>query len=177
MCIRDRPITIGAAVSSLTNIIDMVMIRQRLQSITVTPELFQTLTNYFGIPQLEAVIGELMQVNPSEILYGSYSGFAIPMFNLPPTIVMALSMSVVPAISGAFALKNKNQARRLTESTVRITTMFAGPCAVGPVSYTHLMGSSSAPFCLTRQKFTRLKMSPSPTKRCRRNRRISIRKY
>ncbi len=125
------PITIGAAVSSLTNIIDMVMIRQRLQSITVTPELFQTLTNYFGIPQLEAVIGELMQVNPSEILYGSYSGFAIPMFNLPPTIVMALSMSVVPAISGAFALKNKNQARRLTESTVRITTMFAVPCAVG----------------------------------------------
>ena len=125
------PITIGAAVSSITNVIDMMMIRQRLQTIMVTPEIFSTLTEYYGISPLLATIGKAIEEKPSEILYGAYSGFAIPMFNLPPTIVTALSMSIVPAISGAFATKNFTESQKLTESTVRITTLFSVPCAVG----------------------------------------------
>lgn len=125
------PITIGAAVSSLTNIIDMVMIRQRLQSLLVTPELSQTLTLWFGLNAQEALDGARMLIRPSEILYGAYSGFAVPLFNLPPTIVASLSMSVVPAISGAYALNHIKQTQRLTESTIRITILFSLPCAVG----------------------------------------------
>ncbi len=125
------PITIGAAVSSLTNVIDVVMIRQQLQTISVTQELYNTLTEFYGVSPAEAVIGHLMTVKPSEILYGAYSGFAIPMFNLPPTIVMSLSMSVVPFISGAFATKNWPEVKKLSESTLRITVLFSMPCAVG----------------------------------------------
>ena len=125
------PITIGAAVTSLTNIIDVVMIRQRLQTIQVTQEIFTMLTEYYGLSSAEAIIGEAMKIKPSEILYGAYSGFAIPMFNLPPTIIMALSMSVVPCISSAFAIKNQPEVKKLTESTLRITMLFALPCAVG----------------------------------------------
>jgi len=40
-------------------------------------------------------------------------------------------MSIVPAISGAFAIKNYSEAQKLTESTVRITTLFSLPCAIG----------------------------------------------
>lgn len=125
------PITIGAAVSSVTNVIDMVMIRQRLQTIMVTPEMFSTLTEYYGLSPDVVTIGKSIIEKPSEILYGAYSGFAVPMFNLPPTIVTALSMSIVPAISSAFAIKNHAEAKKLTESTVRITTLFSVPCAVG----------------------------------------------
>lgn len=125
------PITIGAAVSSLTNIIDVVMIRQRLQTIPVTQEIFTTLTEFYGLSSTEAVIGSLMKIKPSEILYGAYSGFAIPLFNLPPTIIMSLSMSVVPFISGAFAVKNHAEVKKLSESTLRITMLFSMPCAVG----------------------------------------------
>ncbi|MBE7028048.1 MAG: hypothetical protein E7407_03325 [Ruminococcaceae bacterium] len=125
------PITIGAAVSSVTNVIDMVMIRQRLQSIMVTPEMFKNLTEYYGLTPDVVTIGKNITEKPSEILYGAYSGFAVPMFNLPPTIVTALSMSIVPAISSAFALKNYAETKKLTESTVRITTLFSLPCAVG----------------------------------------------
>lgn len=125
------PITIGAAVSSLTNVIDLVMIRQRLHSLIVTPELYRTLTQYFGIDGSEVVLGTNMADTARDILYGCYSGYAVPMFNLPPTIVTALSMSVVPAVAGAYALHNHEQARRLTEATVRITALFALPCAVG----------------------------------------------
>lgn len=125
------PITIGAAVSSVTNVIDMVMIRQRLQTIMVTPELFTTLTEYYGLSPEVVTIGKNIVEKPSEILYGAYSGFAIPMFNLPPTIVTALSMSIVPALSSAYALKNFHETKRLAESTVRITTLFSLPCAIG----------------------------------------------
>jgi len=125
------PITIGAAVSSVTNVIDMVMIRQRLQTITVSPEMFTNLTEYYGLSPDVVTIGKHMLEKPSEILYGAYAGYAIPMFNLPPTIVTSLSMSIVPAISSAFALKNYNEAKRLAESTVRITTLFSLPCAIG----------------------------------------------
>lgn len=125
------PITIGAAVTSLTNVIDVVMIRKRLQTIMVTEEMFKTLTEYYGLSAKEVVIGQAMRVKPSEILYGAYSGFAIPLFNLPPTIIMSLSMSVVPFISAAFAVKNMGEVKKLSESTLRITSLFALPCAVG----------------------------------------------
>lgn len=125
------PITIGAAVSSVTNVIDMVMIRQRLQTIIVTPEMFLNLTEYYGLAPDVVTIGKNIIEKPSEILYGAYAGYAIPMFNLPPTIVTSLSMSVVPAISAAFALKNYSESKKLAESTVRITTLFSLPCAIG----------------------------------------------
>ncbi len=131
------PITIGAAVTSLTSVIDMVMIRRRLQTILVTPEIYQTLTEFYGLPLSDISIGKLMQPayegakSAAEILYGAYSGYAIPMFNLPPTIIMALSLSVVPFISAAFAVKNMSEVKKLSESTIRITTLFSVPCAVG----------------------------------------------
>lgn len=125
------PITIGAAVMSLTNVIDVMMIRRRLQTIMVTQDMAKSLLEYYGLSQTEVVIGQMMQARPSEILYGAYSGYAIPMFNLPPTIIMSLSMSVVPFISAAFAVRNMGEVKKLSESTLRITILFAVPCAVG----------------------------------------------
>ncbi len=125
------PITIGAAVMSLTNVIDVMMIRRRLQTIMVTQDMANSLLEYYGLSQVEVLIGQMMQARPSEILYGAYSGYAIPMFNLPPTIIMSLSMSVVPFISAAFAVKNMGEVKKLSESTLRITVLFAVPCAVG----------------------------------------------
>jgi len=125
------PITIGAAVTSLTNVIDVVMIRQRLQTISITQEIYTALTEFYGLSPIDVTIGKLMTIKPSEILYGAYSGFAIPLFNLPPTIIMSLSMSVVPFISGAFATNNKPEVKKLSESTLRITILFSVPCAIG----------------------------------------------
>jgi len=145
------PITIGAAVTSLTNVIDMAMIRQRLQTIPVTQDIFTMLTEFYNRPAGEAVIGKFLQEKSAEILYGAYSGYAIPMFNLPPTIVMALSMSVVPGISAAYAMKNHKEVKLLSESTLRITTLFSLPCAVGlsvlsqPILITVYNNARSAP--------------------------------
>lgn len=125
------PITIGAAVMSLTNVIDTFMISNRLSSITVDESIFKTLTEFFGVSVNDARIGESITSAAADVMYGSYSGYAMSLFNLPPSIVTSISMSIVPAISAALAIKNHSQAKLLTESSIRITTMFALPCAIG----------------------------------------------
>lgn len=125
------PITIGAAVMSLTNVIDSVMISNRLSAITVDENMFKTLTEYFGIEAEDVKIGAKISSKAADVMYGSYSGYAMSLFNLPPSIVTSISMSIVPAISAALAIKNRQQASLLTESSIRITTMFALPCAIG----------------------------------------------
>lgn len=125
------PITIGAAVMSLTNVIDTIMISNRLSAITVDESLFKTLTEYFGVSAEEVRIGSKISAEAADVMYGSYSGYAMSLFNLPPSIVTSISMSIVPAISAALAIKNHSQAKLLTESSIRITTMFALPCAIG----------------------------------------------
>lgn len=125
------PITIGAAVMSLTNVIDTFMISQRLSSITVDENIFMTLTEFFGVSAEKVRIGEGISSAAADVMYGSYSGYAMSLFNLPPSIVTSISMSIVPAISAALAVKDQKQAKLLTESSIRITTMFALPCAIG----------------------------------------------
>lgn len=100
------PITIGASVFSVSTLIDTFMVKLRLQE-----KCFMT----------DAAAG---------YLYGAY-GFAVKLFNLPLTLVVAIGVSLIPAISGALALRQKEKTLRLTESAFRLTGILAFPCAVG----------------------------------------------
>ncbi len=101
------PITIGASVFSLTSVIDMIMIMRRLQ-----------MSAGFSYDQAQA-------------LWGSYSGYATPLFNMPPTLITAISISIVPAITAAVAKGDMPFARKTAATAVRVTTLFALPCAIG----------------------------------------------
>jgi len=124
------PITIGASVSSLTNLADMFTVMNRLQTIkSITPEfmlkykdLIATISNFDGHSINEQLANSL---------YGMYTGKAITMFNFPLTIVVALGMSVVPVISGAMAKKDILGVQKSINSVIKITVLFAVPCAVG----------------------------------------------
>jgi len=100
------PITLGASVMSLTTLIDTSMIMHNLSSC--------------GFDYKEA-----------KILYGSYTGYAVPMFNLPPTLISAITISLVPAVASARAEGNIKLARQTAGNSISITTLFALPCAVG----------------------------------------------
>lgn len=129
------PITIGASVSSLTTLIDMGTISRRL---VVRPEVFNTYaymfeqgSDFFKKAVAEGWSGIELLSQKAATLYGMYTGKALTMFNLPLTLVVALGTSVVPAISSAVARAKGNEAKSVTESTLRIATIFAAPCAVG----------------------------------------------
>lgn len=106
MFIIALPITIGASVFSLTTVIDTFMIQRRLLAA--------------GFSASEALK-----------LWGSYSGYAVPLFNLVPTLVTSISISIVPAVAGAYVKGEKDEARRQTVSAIKVTMLFALPCAVG----------------------------------------------
>ena len=100
------PITIGASVFSLTSLIDTCMIMRRLQSAGFSYE-------------------------AANDLWGSYAGYAIPLFNMPPTLITAISISLVPAISAAFVKQDYDGARKMTGSALKTTILLAAPCGIG----------------------------------------------
>ncbi len=118
------PITIGASVFTLASFIDLMMIMRQLA----------------GLGFDEAT---------RTTLYGYYSGDAVTLFNLPPTVITALCISIVPAIASAMVKGDKLGAKKTTETAIRMTLMFALPCGVGmsvlsgPI-LTVVMGDSGA---------------------------------
>lgn len=129
------PITIGAAVSSLTSLVDLATVMNRL---VVNPEvfnrygfLFEKGTEFYNEATQLGWSGLELLEKKANTLYGMYTGQAQTMFNLPLTIIVALSMSAVPAISSAIAGKSESEAKNITVSLIKITVLFAMPCAIG----------------------------------------------
>ncbi len=129
------PITFGAAVSSLTSLVDLATIMNRL---VVNPAvfdkygfLFEKGTEFYSqAVEMGWSSLEILE-KKANTLYGMYTGQAQTMFNLPLTIIVALSMSAVPAISSSVASKSYEEGKNITTSLIKITLLFALPCAVG----------------------------------------------
>lgn len=129
------PITIGASVSSLTSLVDLATIMNRL---VINPDVFDNYAHIFakGTEFAKSMAEEgwegiVLFQKKANSLYGMYTGQAQTMFNLPLTIVVGLSMSIVPAISTALAENKPRDAHEITASVLRITMLFALPCAMG----------------------------------------------
>ena len=68
--------------------------------------------------------------NISRTLYGNYSG-ALNIYNLPTSLIAAVTAAVIPAVSGALARRDRRGAGRITGSALRISALAACPMAVG----------------------------------------------
>ena len=66
----------------------------------------------------------------SRTLYGNYSG-ALNIYNLPTSLMAAVTAAVIPAVSGALARRDRRGAGRITGSALRISALAACPMAVG----------------------------------------------
>ena len=129
------PITIGASVSSLTSLVDLATIMNRL---VINPAvfdkygfLFEYGTEFFNEVAKEGLeIAKILE-KKANILYGMYTGQAQTMFNFPLTIIVALGISVVPAIAAQMEKGELQDAGKTTESALRLTMLFALPCAIG----------------------------------------------
>ena len=64
-------------------------------------------------------------------LYGQLTGMALSLMYFPSVIVIALAISLVPAISEAFTLKSNKLLNYRLETSNRLTIMFSLPSAVG----------------------------------------------
>ncbi|MGL5693535.1 MAG: putative polysaccharide biosynthesis protein [Peptostreptococcaceae bacterium] len=103
------PITIGASVMPLVNMMDNVIVIRRLVEGGFTSE--------------QAVS-----------LFGQLTGMAMAIVNLPSVVTAAIGMSLVPSISESFALGKVAKARKETRSAIKVTLLVVLPCAFGIAS-------------------------------------------
>lgn len=128
------PLTLASGVGSVLSVVDISVIRTRLQQIrfdTVSAQnmisLYGTYTDVFDNIQQTLRLSE----NAASWLYGAYSGYALTIFHLPPGIVGALGVSILPVIAGAYAVKNWKKINVSIQLALRIAAIVALPCAVG----------------------------------------------
>jgi stage V sporulation protein B len=100
------PVTIGGLVIPLITLIDLAVVPRQLQAAG------------FNLEEARA-------------LYGQLTGMAGSVVYFPNVVALALSISLVPAISAAFALNNKNLIKNRSDMAIKLTVLFSLPSALG----------------------------------------------
>ena len=119
------PILTGALVFSVTNIIDTVTIQRRLaHAIAINPEIVKTMY----ATSLEAA--KTLDSDLVKYLWGVY-GSSVDFKNLIPMFLVSLGVSALPALSAAWAVKDKRVINKTITSVLRITMIVALPAGIG----------------------------------------------
>jgi len=100
------PVTIGGLVVPLISLIDLAVVPRQLQAAG-------------------------FDLETARALYGQLTGMAGPVVYFPNVVALALSISLVPAISEAFALHDRGLIHSRTAIAVKLTVFFSLPSAIG----------------------------------------------
>lgn len=100
------PVTLGSLVMNLTTTIDSVLIPLRLADM--------------GYDSVQRTT-----------MYSIYDNYTLPLFNLVPSIIISLNVSVTPTISAAHAVRDYEKLSKTILSALRIVVIFTLPAAVG----------------------------------------------
>ena len=100
------PITLSSSMVGIVTVIDSSLVQGQLKSALNLTE------------------------KASRTLYGNYSG-ALNIYNLPTSLMAAITASVIPAVSAALARRDRRGAARITGSALRITALLSFPMGVG----------------------------------------------
>jgi len=78
--------------------------------------------------QLQNALG--YSLDETRALYGNYSA-CMDLYNLPSSLMVALTASVIPAVSAAITQRNEAQTARIVRSSFRVTALLAFPMGLG----------------------------------------------
>lgn len=114
------PVAIGALVTNLTSLIDLVTINRSLgRAVYASPEYFAQIAP--GIPPDRL----------PNFLFGSFTGLAVTVFNLIPSFTNMFGKGILPNLSEAFAAGDKVRVRECAEKSLFATALIAFPSGVG----------------------------------------------
>lgn len=100
------PITVSAAIMSVTNIIDLGLIMRSL--------------SYIGYSE-----------NDASALYGNYTTLAVPMFNLAISIITPISVAYLPILTRCAVSGNTEGLIRTERGALDFTAILSAPMTVG----------------------------------------------
>lgn len=100
------PITLSSSMVSIITLIDTSLVQGQLQS----------------------ALG--LSLDESRALYGTYSA-CMTLYNLPSSLMIALTASVIPTVSAALARRDRAHTSRVVGSSFRVTALLAFPMGFG----------------------------------------------
>ena len=101
------PITIGAAIYPILNLIDSALVMNRLMD------------------------GAGFSHTVAKALYGQLSGFVGSLINFPQLLSQSVAVSLVPVIAAAYKLKNEREMNENVMLGLRMASIIGYPCAFG----------------------------------------------
>jgi len=110
------PITVGASIVPVTSWLDTFQVQNILRDVLNAQPAGWYLDNKI--------------TDPVVAMYGAYQK-AMNVFNLPSSFMVALTASILPAISASYARQDKKGAGQIAESSLRVGALIACPAGVG----------------------------------------------
>jgi stage V sporulation protein B len=128
------PITIGAAGLQLLTVIEISVYMDRLVDLLSSGQLNTPLVQEIR----DNILANSKEVLTDAELYSKIAAnmkgvynFSQSIYNLPNSFITPITVSVIPAITAQLTLNNPAGAKETAESSARITSLIALPCAVG----------------------------------------------
>ena len=121
------PITLGSAAISIVTIIDTKVVLSLLRKMyrdlpeLITPEAIAQVTEPGGVD------AELFMAQGLKGIYDK----CMAIYNLPSQLMVAITASVIPAVSACLAKRDKLAASRTSESALHIGVILAFPMGIG----------------------------------------------
>lgn len=100
------PITLSSSMMSFTNVLDGMILSDRLHAVGYLSEQVET-------------------------MFGNYKTCAVTLFNLPPALIYPICSSIVPFLTASLATGRPTRVKETMDSSLRVGTLIALPCAVG----------------------------------------------
>ncbi len=119
------PIAAGSVVTNLTSLIDLAtIIRSLSKTILASPEYFSE--KFKGV--LDGSDGLLQLPN---FIYGSFTGLALTIFNLVPSMTGMFGKGILPSLAESWAKSDHKRTQRSINSVISMTSLVAFPSALG----------------------------------------------
>lgn len=128
--LRHRPRTPGTDTPDASG-----AILKRLLSIAIPITLSASMVSIITLIDTSLVQGQLQNalgytLDETRALYGNYSA-CMDLYNLPSSLMVALTASVIPAVSASITQHNERQTARIVRSSFRVTALLAFPMGLG----------------------------------------------
>lgn len=118
------PVCLGAVAVHLTSMIDLFSVMNRLDA-ALRADQSAFMSMYRGL-----IPPEYQPADIAKYLYGSYSGIAVNIFNLVPSLTATFGVSILPAVAGAWAARDRRRVHRNIESMLRATCLISMPAGL-----------------------------------------------
>lgn len=120
------PISLGSIVVNVAQFIDTFTIIRRLDAAFQNHA--DVMMKLFG----SIIPAQVLQENGSaNFIYGSYSGYALSVFNLVPAFTTIFGKSALPNVTAAWTVRDMKGTKLNIESLIRMTFLITAPLSLG----------------------------------------------